>query len=85
VKRCQDNLERALLGLLVHSHRDTPAVVLDADGSVFVERDLHLAAKPFERLVHGVVDELVHEMMEPLGAGVADVHGGPLSDGIETF
>ena len=54
--------------------RDAGAVVRDGDRVVRVERHLDAVAPPGERLVDRVVDRLEDEMVEPAGAGRADVH-----------
>ena len=43
-------------------------------------RDVNVLAKTGQRLIDAVGDQLVNEMMQPLDAGVADVHAGPLAD-----
>jgi hypothetical protein len=44
-------------------------------------RDLGAVAR--QRLVDGVVDDLVDEVVQPAHAGGADVHAGPLADGLQ--
>src|SRR3989304_264460 len=72
-----------LAALLVDVHGDAAAVVADGARAVGVQDDLDVVAEPAERLVHGVVHGLVHEVVQPVGARVADVHGGALADGLE--
>ena len=69
----------------VHLDRDAAAVVDDGDRVVLVDRDLDVVAVARERLVDGVVHDLVDEVVQPAHADVADVHAGPLADGLETF
>ena len=57
-----------------HGH---PGVGRDGDGDV--------VAVPLERLVDGVVDDLVDQMVEPAKAGGADVHAGPLAYRLEAL
>ncbi len=38
-----------------------------------------------DRLVHGVVEDLGHEMVHGALVGAADVHAGALADGLEPF
>ncbi len=38
-----------------------------------------------DRLVHGVVEHLGHEVMERPLVGAADIHGGALADGLQPF
>ena len=44
-----------------------------------------LGAEAGERLVDGVVDDLVDEVVQAAHAGRADVHAGPLADGLEAL
>ncbi len=61
-------------------HRNAAAVIADAEAAIDVDLDLDVAAVTGQRLVDTVVDQLVDEVMQPLGAGVADVHAGALAD-----
>ena len=79
----QDDLGRGalLLGMLVD--RNAAAVVDDGDRFVGVDRDLDVVAVAGERLVDGVVDDLVDEVMEAARARRADVHARALAHRIE--
>ena len=61
-----------LLGVLVD--RDAAAVVGDGDAVVRVQRHLDVVAVAGERLVDGVVDDLVDEVVQPARTGRSDVH-----------
>ena len=84
VKDGEDHLGRGalLLGMLVD--RDATAVVDHGDRLVGVDRDLDVVAVAGQRLVDGVVDDLVDDVMEAAGAGRADVHARALAHRIET-
>jgi hypothetical protein len=56
---------------------DAAAAVGDRDGVVRMKRHLDAVVVSGERLVDGVVDDLVDEMVEAPGAGRADVHPRP--------
>ncbi len=56
---------------------DARAPVLDRDGMVGVKRHLDAVVAVRERLVDGVVDHLVDEMVETAEARRTDVHPGP--------
>src|SRR6185295_14758941 len=60
----------------VWTHGYAPAVVDDGDRVVDVDRGVYLAAVSGQRLVDGVVDDLVDEVVQPALSGRADVHGG---------
>jgi hypothetical protein len=65
--------------------RDAATIVDDADTAIGEERDRDAGGVARERLVDGVVDDLVHEVVESALAGGTDVHAGPLADGIEAL
>ena len=85
VEHGQDDLGRRALLLLVHVDRDAAAVVADRDAIVRMQNDLDGVAVAGERLVDGVVDDLVDEMVEPALTRRADVHTGSLANGLEAF
>ena len=76
---------RGRLAAHVPVDRNAAAVVGDRHGVVDVQRHPDGVAVAGERLVDGVVDHLVHEMMESLHAGGTDVHRRTLADGVEPF
>ena len=65
---------------------DTAAVVFDGDGFVGVDRDDDAVAMAGEGFVNGVVDDLEHHVVQA-GAiiGIADVHSGPFTYGVESL
>jgi hypothetical protein len=67
----------------VHARRDAAAVVHDRDAAVDMERDFDRFAEAGHVLVHAVVHDFVDEVVEPVLAGAADVHGGTLADRVE--
>ncbi len=69
----------------MHLDRDAAAVVGHRDRVVLVDRDVDAVAVARERLVDGVVHDLVDEVVQPAHADVADVHGGALADSLEAF
>ena len=66
--------------------RDATAVVAHGAGAVRIEGDDHLRGIAGQRLVDGVVDDLVHHVVEA-GAvvGVADIHARPLAHRVEAL
>ena len=72
-----------LLRVLVD--RDAAAVVDDGDRLVGVDRDRDLVAVAGERLVDGVVDDLVDQVVKAARPGRADVHARPLADRLEAL
>ncbi len=72
--------------LAVHLGRNAAAVVAHGAGAVRIEGDGDFLGIAGERLVDGVVDDLVDHVVQA-GAviGVADIHAGTLADGIEAL
>ena len=81
----QDDLRGGPALLLVHVDRDPAAVVGHAHRVVRVDDDLDLVGLAGERLVDGVVDDLVDQVMQPARARRADVHARALSNGLEAL
>ena len=71
---------------LVHVGRNAAAVVAHGAGAVGIERDDDLLGVAGQRLVDGVVDDLIdHVMQAGAVVGVADIHARPLAHGIEAL
>ena len=81
----QHHFGRRLAGLLVRVDGNAAAVVADRHRAVGVQDDLDRIALAGQRLVDRVVHRLVHEVMQAVRAGVADVHGGALADRLQTL
>jgi hypothetical protein len=67
----------------VWADRDARTVVDDRHRVVGVDGHVDLVAATRHGLVHRVVHDLEDEVVEPALAHVADVHVGPLPDGLE--
>ena len=67
-------------------HRYSTAVIGHGDRLIGMDCDGDLRAITGQRFVDGVVDDLEHHVVQtgPV-VGVADVHSGPFSDGVETL
>src|SRR5699024_4413061 len=81
----QHDLQRgdALRG--VHRDGDAAAVVDDAHAPVLEDRHLDVGRIPGHGLVDGVVDDLLHQVVQAALRRGADVHAGPLAHRLETF
>ena len=75
---------RDLLGR-VHVDGDAATVVDHAHAAVVLQHDLDVGGVARERLVDGVVDDLVDEVVQTALTRGADVHAGTLADGLETL
>ena len=69
------------LAAFVLIDRDAAAVVDHGDRLVDMDGDVHLIAEAGERLVDRVVDDFVDQMVQAGGAGRADAHRRPFTDG----
>ncbi len=66
--------------------RDAAAVVFDRHRVVGVDRHRDRIGEAGQRLVDGVVDDLVHHVVQAGDViGIADVHARPLPHGVEAF
>src|SRR4029077_17307600 len=69
----------------VLADRNAAAVVGDGDRTVDVNGHVDLIAMSRQCLVYRIVDNLVHEVVQAGGTRGADVHRGPLANGLEAF
>lgn len=69
----------------VHVDRDAAAVVDDGQAAVRAHDDLDVVAVARERLVDGVVDDLVDQVVQAARPRRADVHAGALADRLEAL
>ena len=67
----------------VHGDRDAAAVVSDLDAAVLEQSHVDLGGVAGHRLVHRVVDDLPHEVVQTALAGGADVHARTFADGLQ--
>lgn len=81
----QHDLDSRLLLGRDDVHGDTAAVVDDAYATVRKNRHVDGVRVPGQRLVDGVVDDLVDEVVKAALTGRADVHAGPLADRVQTL
>src|SRR5215218_1477045 len=81
----QHHLDRRPALLLHDGDGDAAAVVDHGDRVVGVNRDVHARRVARERLVDGVVHDLVDEVVKAAHTGRADVHARALADRLETL
>ena len=81
----ENDLQSGLAGLRLDIHGDAAAVVGDGDGITGVDGDGDVLAVSGQRLVDGVVHDLVHQMVQIGGAGGADIHTGALANGLQAL
>ncbi len=80
-----DDLESGSARLGLDVHRDAAAVVGDGDRVAGIDCDRDVRAEAGQRLVDGVVHDLIDKVVETRGRGRADVHAGALAHGLETL
>ena len=79
-------VSRALLPVRgVNIGSDTSAVVGDGAGAIVVEHYQDLVAVARQRFVNGVVDHLVHQVVQTPGTCGADVHPRALANWLQPF
>ena len=85
VQHGHHHLQRTLVLLRVHVHRDTATVVLHRDRVIFVYRNLYMVAEASQRLVYRVVHHLINQVVQTLLRDVADVHCRTLPHCLQAF
>jgi hypothetical protein len=83
VQHGHDDLDGRLLLHRVHADRDPAAVVGDPHAAVVLQDHLDARGVARHRLVDRVVHDLPDEVVQTPLTGGADVHAGPLADGLE--
>ena len=73
------NLQGVFALLLVVAHGDAAAVIANGERLISVYRYLHRIAESRQRLVYGVIDHLVHEVVKAFRPRIAYVHCRPLA------
>ena len=86
VEHREHDLGRRLVGILgVRIDRNAAAVVDDATPAVGQQRDVDTRRVARQRLVDGVVDDLVDEVVQTRRTGRTDVHTGALAHRLKTL
>ena len=80
-----DDLERGLARLLLNVHGDAAAVIGHADALAVFDGDFDMRAEARERLVDGVIHDLVYKVMQTARARRADVHTRAHTHRFQTF
>ena len=86
VKHCHDNFQSRFVGIFrVGINRDSPTVIRDSNGIVCVHNNINFIGKTCNSLVHGVVQNLGHQMVQSCFIGAADIHSRPVADRLKPF
>src|SRR5699024_4377085 len=70
---------------LVDSHRNSPPVIPDSDGVIFVDIYLNGIAVARQGLINGIIYNLIYQMVKALGGSASDVHTRPFAHCFQTF
>ena len=82
----QDEFQGRFLELGMDVNRDAPAVIADRDRRpVLVQPDLDAAGMAVHGLIHGVVEQLPHQVMQAGAVNPADIHAGPFADRLQAL
>ena len=60
----------------MHAYRNSPAVICHGAGTILLQIHFDLAAEACQMLIHGVVHDLVDQMVQSFGRNTSDVHTG---------
>ena len=71
--------------LLVHPHRNPPAVVCHRGGVVRLKHHPNRIAEPGQVLVYRIVHDFIDQMIQTLRGHAADVHPRPFPHSFQTF
>ena len=85
VQHRQAHLHRGAVHLGMDAHRKAAAVVLHRHRAVQVQRDLDVVAEARQRLVDGVVHDLIHQVVQAQFVRGADVHARPAAHRLQAL
>ena len=85
VQYCEHDLKRALAGLFLYIDGDASAVIAHADNVALFYRHGDAGAEARQSLVDGVVDDLIHKVMQTRQRGRAYIHTRALSYGLKSL
>ena len=74
VKHGHYDLQRRLMLLRMHVHRNTTTVILHGNGVILIDMHGDLVAETRKRLINGIVHYLINKVMQTLKRDIADVH-----------
>ena len=69
----------------VHVHRNAATVINDSNRIANMDDDVNVFAVPGQCFVNGVIHDLVHEMVQPALAGIANVHRRTFAHRLDAF
>jgi hypothetical protein len=69
----------------MHVNWDASTVVADTNPAILGDYDLNIVTIARERLIDGVIDYFIDQVMQTARAGRANVHSRAFSNGLEAF
>ena len=81
----QADFHRRAMHLRMQADREAAPVVHDRHGAVLVQRDVDLVAEAGQRLVHGVVHDFIHQVMQTPRVCRADIHARAFPHGFQAL
>ena len=76
---------RSTYALLVHSHGNSSSVVADGGRAVRLQSHPDGIAIPCQMFVHGIVYNLINQMVQSLSGHTADIHARPLAHRLQSL
>ena len=80
-----DDFEGRALLLLVHIDWDTTTVIDNLDRIVWKDEHLYIVTVASQSLIDTVIYNLADQVVQTLDAGITDIHGRALADGLKAF
>ena len=71
--------------LLVHANGNSASIIRNRRGTVRFQSHLNAITIPRKMLVHGVVQDLVDQVIQTLGGHAANIHSRALTDRLQSF
>ena len=85
VQHRQADLDRRTAHFRVDADGEAAPVVADGDRAVLVQRHVDALAVARQRLIHGVIHNFVHQMVQSAAVRRADVHAGALANRLQAL
>ena len=85
MKHGKDHLHRRNAGLVIDSHRNAASIVSNCNRIILLNRHVNIFAEACQGLIHGIVYNLINQMMKSTGGGASNVHTRSLPDCFQSF
>ena len=81
----QADLNGRAFQLRVQAHGKPASIIPHLNGAILMQDDLYLSTITRQRLVNGIIYDLIYAVVQAVDIGGADVHAGPLAYGLQPF